>query len=472
MTSHSPFPSQGLPTGPAKLKAVTELIDSLTQDLEKVDLNSDKRDAALEELKLHGRDPRNADPIFTKDGIKTLTRHAFESSSPTTSRNALKVLANAMVLNPAARQYFVDFGCEAKACDKLSKGNWEDEFLLSRIIFLTTYGTSVKLPDLIEEHHLAEGVVKNLEKHAKLGDDNSGKAVADPMEGMALSETAKLLFNVSHFCFDKRDAFNGAIPHIATLLCELEFLPTKALEAPFGQLVNALLNLDLASKDAAPSLFPDDDPNVVVARLIKLLELASTQYQDGELEQIVTPLIGILGRIYEAAPAPVRKYYKGSLLPTEDDRQQVLGQSKTLSSWLLRSMTNPVTPQLRDAVSHLLFDLSDKDANTFVENVGYGFASGFLFQNNIPVPEKAAEAAGKDGKPVNPVTGQFLNAEKIADMPEMTVEEKEREAERLFVLFERLKKNGLISAENPVETAMREGRLADIDDKDRIKELD
>jgi hypothetical protein len=30
-------------------------------------LNNTERDAALEELKVYGRDPTNADPIFTKE---------------------------------------------------------------------------------------------------------------------------------------------------------------------------------------------------------------------------------------------------------------------------------------------------------------------------------------------------------------------------------------------------------------------
>ena len=78
-------------------------------------------------------------------------------------------------------------------------------------------------------------------------------------------------------------------------------------------------------------------------------------------------------------------------------------------------------------------------SSKFVENVGYGFASGFLFQNNIPVPQNAvgADGAGPSGRPVNPITGQFLDQESGPDLPEMTDEEKEREAERLFVLFER-----------------------------------
>jgi hypothetical protein len=38
---------------------------------------------------------------------------------------------------------------------------------------------------------------------------------------------------------------------------------------------------------------------------------------------------------------------------------------------------------------------------------------------------------------VNPITGQRLDAEDPSSQEPMTEEEKEREAERLFVLFER-----------------------------------
>ena len=104
------------------------LLDKLTLDLEKicmlphreqdveVDVDSTRltdieRDAALEQLKLYGRDPVDAEPIFTQkvrwgervlfgatmltpmhQGIETLTRHAFNSPSFTTSRNALRCL--------------------------------------------------------------------------------------------------------------------------------------------------------------------------------------------------------------------------------------------------------------------------------------------------------------------------------------------------------------------------------------------
>jgi hypothetical protein len=40
-----------------------------------------------------------------------------------------------------------------------------------------------------------------------------------------------------------------------------------------------------------------------------------------------------------------------------------------------------------------MFELSDQDATSFVKNVGYGFASGFLMAHEMPkVPQTAAEA--------------------------------------------------------------------------------
>ena len=137
----------------------------------------------------------------------------------------------------------------------------------------------------------------------------------------------------------------------------------------------------------------------------------------------------------------VKKSIRSKLLPTEEDRNEVLGRTSTLPSWLLKNSTNPLTPQLREIISNLFFDMSDKDASKFVENVGYGFASGFLFNRNLPVPDNASEAfspaTGGPSRPVNPITGQFLDAERHPEEAKMTDAEKEREAERLFVLFER-----------------------------------
>lgn len=344
-----------------------------------------------------------------------------------------------MLIKPEARQVFVDLGCETKACAQLKRDTWDDEFLCSRVIFLTTYGTNVDLAKLIDEHGLADTIIAKLANHAKLA-SNPGKAQADPMQDMALADTLKLMFNVSHFCKARVESFTPAVPHILTLLTKRDITPSRPLDGPSGALVNALVNLKLESSEAQTSLYPEGDQRALpVERLIHILNLSMQAYKDNDLEQTVTPLVSVLRSIHESAPEDVQKIIRTKILPAKDDREMVLGRGESLPARLLRNSTNPLTPQLRDAISHFLFELSDKDASKFVENVGYGFASGFLFQNNIPVPQNAvgADGAGPSGRPVNPITGQFLDQESGPDLPEMTEEEKEREAERLFVLFER-----------------------------------
>ena len=339
---------------------------------------------------------------------------------------------------------FVNVGSEAKACSQLQNDHRDDEFLISRLIFLTTYGTNINLQKLIDDHKLASSIVANLSRHAERSKTRGQtSSQVDPMEEMALVETLKLVFNVTRFCSQRIDAFAPAVPHIVTLLRSLDIpSPQKPLEPPFGTLVNALMNLHLHGNVAQSSLYPADQPAVFAERLVELLDLSTKSYSENELEQTVTPLVCVISGVHEHAPEAVREVLRKKLLPTEEDRRGVLGQGDSLPARLLRNSTNPITPELRKVISHLLFDLSNKNAEAFVTNVGYGFASGFLFENRIAVPESArqgqsAGGAEGSGRAINPITGQFLDAESVPDLPAMTDEEKEQEAERLFVLFER-----------------------------------
>ncbi|KAH7153147.1 guanine nucleotide exchange factor [Dactylonectria macrodidyma] len=466
----------GTATGPAKLKAVTDLVKLLTDDLDKVILLPNDRDTALEELKIYGRDPRNADPIFTKEGISMILRHAFYSPSSKTARAALRVLANAMLLKPETRQIFVDMDFAPRACKELKTDSFEDEFLISRILFLSTYANKIDLKELVDKHRLAERIIDNLGRHVK-DRSKSSWASGEPMQDMALVETLKLMFNLTHHLPDHISPFMPALPHILPLLWKRQDIPSeKPLDPPFGPLVNALLNLDLQSEKYKNDIYPKSNNNMIAERLIDILDPALKAYRDNELESVVTPLVSVIRSIHEPAPETTKEYIRGRLLPTAEDRENVLGEGTTLSARLLKNSTNPTTPALREAISHLLFDMSDRDASKFVENVGYGFASGFLFQNNVPVPASASEAFSKSDvagaqKPVNPITGQFIDAEKYENLPDMTQEEKEREAERLYVTFERLKKLGIINVENPVETAIRSGQFRELKD-DEVEELD
>ncbi|KAF1797562.1 guanine nucleotide exchange factor, partial [Mucor lusitanicus] len=102
-------------------------------------------------------------------------------------------------------------------------------------------------------------------------------------------------------------------------------------------------------------------------------------------------------------------------------------------------------------------------ASKFTQQVGYGNAVGFLVNKGIPM-EPPQGSSSETQEDVNPITGQYVKEEKLPDLKDMTDEEKEREAERLFVLFERLKKTGIIDVENPIAKAMQEsqGRFEEI----------
>jgi hypothetical protein len=338
----------------------------------------------------------------------------------------------------------------------LKNDSREDEFLVSRIIFLTTYNTNVNFEKLIDQCHLAENICVNVSRHAKQYVTKQKKVKEmDPMEDMALIETMKLMFNITHFCPDRNGAFSPALPHILILLTRRPILSSKPLEAPISPLVNALINLPLDTKDNLTVFFPKTSPNVNMDRLIEILEKSIKCYTDNELEENLSPLLTLVRKAYEIAPKDVQDHVQRALLPSVEDRKEILGRGTTLPSRLLRLSTNPITPQVRESISSLLFELSDKNAQKFVQNVGYGFASGFLFQHNVPVPENALEAWSTSGSEssnarpsqdsrlsdlagkVNPVTGQLLDMEAVLEMEDMTQEEKEREAERLFVLFER-----------------------------------
>ncbi|CAG8953904.1 hypothetical protein HYFRA_00010865 [Hymenoscyphus fraxineus] len=460
-------------TGSAKLQEVTRLMNELKEDLQEIKLLPHQRDAFLEQVKVYGRDPTNADPIFTKEGIETLTRHAFNSPSLTTSRNALRCLANAMLLKPETRQMLVDLGYMSKACGKLKNDSRDDEFLVSRIIFLTTYGTTIDIAKLIDEDQLAEYICQNIGRQAKI--IVKPKKPADPMQDMALVESLKLLFNLTHFCPQRKAAFSPALQHILVLISKVPISSSKPMDPPVAQLVNALINLDLKHKDNVSTLFPKATPNTFLDCFVDILEKSTKVYPDSEIEQLVSPLLTLLRVMYEVAPKEVKTQMRKVILPSNTDRDQPLGRAETLPSRLLHLSTNPIIPQTRESASSLLFELSDKDASKFVQNVGYGFASGFLFSHNIPLPANALEAgstssnerASQDGQnlegKINPITGQFLDKEEKVEI-DMTDEEKEREAERLFVLFERLKKTGIVDIQNPVAQAFQEGRFEELPD--------
>lgn len=88
--------------------------------------------------------------------------------------------------------------------------------------------------------------------------------------------------------------------------------------------------------------------------------------------------------------------------------------------------------------------------------------AGFLFHKgilNAPAPPPSGSSnLPESTQGLDPITG--IKAKPKADLPEMTDEEKEREMEKLFVLFDRLEKTGALPPDqNPMRKAIQKGQM-------------
>lgn len=260
------------------------------------------------------------------------------------------------------------------------------------------------------------------------------------MDELALIDTLKLIFNVSKLFPDLAEAFRPSLPSIFTIIMRAD-ISAQPLEGIIGQLVNCLSVLEVDSDEGKhldnDVLFPASNQNASIEKLVKILDQAVNVYSTADLETKAVPLLYSLILIYEAAPEGPREHMKQLLLPEDQERNQPIGQTDTLPSKLLKTTITP-HQDLRTAVFELVFALSDKNAETLTKNIGYGYASGFMASRGMGVPDmEGASNSGVLNPDINPITGQRWSAEPRDTGPPMTREEKEREAERLFVLFER-----------------------------------
>lgn len=160
-------------------------------------------------------------------------------------------------------------------------------------------------------------------------------------------------------------------------------------------------------------------------------------------------------------------------MPCRDRSRPILRQP-TLTGHLVRLLSSVFLPNTAFGVGEFLYNLAERSPEKLCALIGYGAASGFL-QNRgelIPPPpvEEAKDSASETSRPINPITGAF-DPPVDPNEKEMTEAEKEREAEKLYTLFDRMERTGIMSAENPVNKARQEGRFEETKE-DRERELE
>ncbi|KAJ1665490.1 hypothetical protein EV178_003132 [Coemansia sp. RSA 1646] len=192
----------------------------------------------------------------------------------------------------------------------------------------------------------------------------------------------------------------------------------------------------------------------------------------------LTPLTLVLIRLMsESSDVRLRIFHQVYPPNVEVDYKLLPENRPGIASWIVRLMRVPQGGMLPGAMGDFLLTVLGQDIKQFIMAVGYGNAAGYMLARGIEMPEDVLDNAkgvvGENTSMVDPVTGRNLNQADInKELANMTEEEKEREAERLFVLFERLNKTGFIKTENPVRAAMQSGRFKEIPDSPSGDESD
>lgn len=193
-----------------------------------------------------------------------------------------------------------------------------------------------------------------------------------------------------------------------------------------------------------------------------------------DLEDTLEPLLLLL-RKTAAEDDSLRSTLVSILLPSDLDRSLALDRRLDVLGRLVRLMSSVTLSRPARASGELLLSLCNGDARQMTEAIGYGPCAGFLMNTGLAsaLPSGVSATADSNGRSIDPITGEYEPTEEEKAMDEisrMTEEEKEAEAERLFVLFDRMNKTGVMQVRHPMAAAQESGRFQELDAKTEHEE--
>ncbi|PWN36222.1 uncharacterized protein FA14DRAFT_52984 [Meira miltonrushii] len=207
----------------------------------------------------------------------------------------------------------------------------------------------------------------------------------------------------------------------------------------------------------------------------------ATRNEEEDLQAIGEPALLLLRKLANGSEK-FRLIAKSRILPESIDRKIGLDKREDLTGILIRLMGSQNYPRLARASGEALLAICGGRASQMTAEIGYGPCAGFL--TNIGQAHAVPESEMKDssGRPIDPITGKVLptteemvRQDAESGFSQMTEEEKEAEAERLFGLFDRLDKTGIIKVDkssNPMQKAVDSGRFQEIDEEEDEKKLE
>ncbi|XP_027892041.1 synembryn-A-like isoform X3 [Xiphophorus couchianus] len=273
-------------------------------------------------------------------------------------------------------------------------------------------------------------------------------------------EILKILFNITYSTHKQEPSEDDAAlyRHLVAILrlCLMRkcLLPEDTDELQ-GHTVNLLTALPLQCLNVLLTmpLEPESKQSLGVNMdcVHTLLTFMERRLEAGDrVKEKLTPILNLLTESCRAH-RETRLYIRKHILPPLRDVSHRPEEGDTVKSRLVRLMTHLDT-DLKHCAADLLFVLCKENVRRFVKYTGYGNAAGLLATRGLLGGQRAVSDAQYSSDSdsdteeyrqmkdrINPVTGR-VEAEQSNPMEGMTEEEKEEEAKRLIMLFNKLSK--------------------------------
>ncbi|XP_014829008.1 PREDICTED: synembryn-A-like [Poecilia mexicana] len=277
-------------------------------------------------------------------------------------------------------------------------------------------------------------------------------------------EILKILFNITYSTHKQEPSEDDATlyRHLVAILrlCLMRkcLLPEDTDELQ-GHTVNLLTALPLQCLNVLLTvpLEPESKQSLGVNMdcVHTLLTFMERRLEAGDrVKEKLTPILNLLTESCRAH-RETRLYIRKHILPPLRDVSHRPEDGDTVKSRLVRLMTHLDT-DLKHCAADLLFVLCKENVRRFVKYTGYGNAAGLLATRGLLGGQRAVSDAQYSSDSdsdteeyrqmkdrINPVTGR-VEAEQSNPMEGMTEEEKEEEAKRLIMLFNKLSKENII----------------------------
>ncbi|XP_022598318.1 synembryn-A-like [Seriola dumerili] len=280
-------------------------------------------------------------------------------------------------------------------------------------------------------------------------------------------EILKILFNITYSTHRQEPSEDDAAlyRHLVAILrlCLMrKCMLSDDTDELQGHTVNLLTALPLQCLDVLLMVPPGPNSEqcqgVNMDCVHTLLTFMERRLESGDkIKEKLTPILNLLTESCRAH-RETRHYIRKHILPPLTDVSHRPEEGSTVKSRLIRLMTHLDT-DLKHCAADLIFVLCKENVRRFVKYTGYGNAAGLLAtrgllggQGSRTSSSDAQYSSDSDSDTeeyrqvkdrINPVTGR-VEAEHSDPMEGMTEEEKEEEARRLIMLFNKLSRDSII----------------------------